>query len=307
MTAQPSRPAHTDIAGQTWFDRMLPEWSHPYGRLARWDRPIGFWLLFLPCLSGTIFAADGLPDPWLITLFAVGAFAMRGAGCTINDMADRNFDRKVERTAVRPLASGRLSMRQAWMFLGLQLLVGLAVLVQLNPFAIALGFASMPLVAAYPFAKRVTDWPQSVLGLTFNWGALMGWAAVHGELTWAPVALYAGCFFWTIAYDTIYAHQDKEDDAIIGVRSTALLLGRATRPWVGAFFAAAVALWAAAGWMTGSGWAFYAGLALVALHFANQTVRTDFDNPPQCLSAFKSNRNAGLLLAAALIADRALF
>lgn len=306
MSAHTSRPAHSDITQQSWVDRLLPNSVRPYGLLARWDRPIGFWLLFLPCLTGTAFAASGWPDVGLIVLFAIGSLAMRGAGCTINDMADRDFDRQVERTSIRPLASGRLSMRDAWVFLTLQLLIGLAVLMQLNPFTIALGFASIPLVAAYPFAKRVTDWPQSVLGLTFNWGALMGWAAIHGELTLAPAVLYAGCVFWTLGYDTIYAHQDKADDAIVGVRSTALLFGDATQRWVGGFYAAAIVLWGTAGWLTDSGIAYYAGLGLVALHFARQTMRTDLDDPMQCLACFKSNRNAGLMLAAGLILDRAI-
>jgi len=307
MSAHPSKPGYTDIIPETWLDRILPSWMHPYARLARWDRPIGFWLLFLPCLVGTIFASNSWPDFWLIGLFAVGAFAMRGAGCTINDMADRDFDRKVERTAVRPLASGALSMGHAWGFLFAQLLVGLVVLLQLNPFSIALGFAAIPLVILYPFAKRFTSWPQAILGLTFNWGALMGWAAVHGEISWAALCLYAGHIFWTLGYDTIYAHQDKEDDAIVGVKSTALLFGKHSRMWVSGFYIATLTFWVSAGWLTHSGLFFYAGMALAGGHFAWQMWRVDFENQANCLMMFKSNRAVGLLFAGSLLIDRVSF
>ena len=304
MSAHPSNNGYTDIIPETWLDRLLPGWVHPYARLARWDRPIGFWLLFLPCLVGTIFASSGWPDISLIALFAVGAFAMRGAGCTINDMADRDFDRMVERTAIRPLASGVLSMRQAWMFLAIQLGVGLIVLLQFNLFAIMLGLAAIPLVAFYPFAKRFTDWPQAVLGLTFNWGALMGWAAIYGDLSWAAVCLYGGCFFWTVGYDTIYAHQDKEDDAVVGVRSTALLFGAHSGFWVSGFYAAAFALWIGAGWLTHSGALFYVGMLAVAMHFFWQVRSVNFDDQKNCLAMFKSNKVAGLLFSVTLLTDR---
>lgn len=208
--------------------RYLPAAVWPYASLGRWDRPIGTWLLLWPCLWSTALAAPASapPDVALCALFGVGAFAMRGAGCTINDLWDRDIDRQVERTASRPLASGALSVAQAIGFLGVQCTAGLGVLLALPPYAVGLSFASVPLVAAYPLAKRITDWPQAILGLTFNWGALVGWAAVHGECHWVAVLpLYASGIGWTLLYDTIYAHQDKADDARVGVRSTALRLG----------------------------------------------------------------------------------
>ncbi|MHC8508750.1 MAG: 4-hydroxybenzoate octaprenyltransferase [Rhodospirillales bacterium] len=326
MAAQPVQPPkpppapHTDIAEGGLLTRFAPAWVLPYARLARWDRPIGWYLLFLPCAFGWAlagpFAASLAPGAaaaagagawpvWAaLALFAFGAFAMRGAGCTVNDMADRDFDRAVERTAARPLASGALSMTQAGVFLAVQAAAGLAVLLQFNTFTVVLGLASLPLIAFYPFAKRVTHWPQAVLGLTFNWGALMGWAAVHGGLgpvPAAPLALYAGCVFWTLGYDTIYAHQDKTDDAIVGVRSTALLFGARTQAWVFGFYAAAAACWAGAGWAAGMGPLFYAGLAVCAAHLWRQALRTDFDNPAACLRAFKANRTSGLILFTALM------
>lgn len=314
MNAQPAgppAPPHTDIAEGGALDRILPVWVRPYARLARWDRPAGWHLLFLPCAFGWALAgpAGGGGGPggfdWAaLALFAAGAFVMRGAGCTLNDMADKDFDRQVARTAARPLASGALSLRRAWVFLAAQSAAGLAVLLQFNAFTVALGLASLPLIAFYPFAKRVTDWPQAVLGLAFNWGVLMGWAAAHGALSPAPLVFYAGCVFWTLGYDTIYAHQDKTDDAAAGVRSTALLFGARARVWTAGFYAAAAACWGAGAWAAGAGAVFYAGLTACAAHLLRQAARTDFNDPAACLKAFKSNRVCGLILAAALAADR---
>jgi len=221
----------SDIPPQSWIDRVPGEGLRPYLRLARLDRPIGTWLLLLPCWWATAMAAPGWPDPWFLGLFAVGALVMRGAGCTVNDIADREFDKKVARTAGRPIASGQVSVAQALAFLALQLGIGLAVLLQFNGYTVILGVSSLALVAIYPFAKRVTYWPQFVLGLTFNWGALVGWAAVTGGLEAPAVLLYAAGILWTMGYDTIYAHQDKEDDVLIGVKSTALKFGAATGSW----------------------------------------------------------------------------
>src|SRR5579884_3093654 len=233
-----------DIRAGDWVERWLPRAVQPYARLARLDRPIGTWLLLFPGWWGIALAAAGWPDPVLLVLFAVGAVAMRGAGCTLNDIADREYDGKVARTRLRPLPSGRVTVLQAALFMGLQLAVGAAVLLSLNRMTILLGLAVLALIATYPFMKRITYWPQLFLGLNFNWGALLGWTAVTGAVAWPAVLLYLGGICWTLGYDTIYAHQDKEDDARIGVKSSALALGARTRPFLFAAYGAAVLLWA---------------------------------------------------------------
>ncbi len=286
-----------------WMDRYLPDWLRPYGVLARWDRPIGAWLLLWPCLWG-LSLADGWPSLWLAALFLVGAFAMRGAGCTINDMTDRDLDAKVERTKKRPLASGRLTMHQAIIFLGAQLIVGLVVLLQLNVNAIIVGLASVPLVLIYPWMKRVTWWPQLFLGMTFKWGALVGWTAATGSLGWPAVVLYLAGICWTLGYDTIYAHQDKADDAMIGVKSTARRLGKATPIWLWGFYGLSLLLIAVAGTMVEMGWFFYVGLVPVAGHFVWQIVTLDIDDPDNCLLRFRSNRDVGLLVVIALLVGK---
>jgi 4-hydroxybenzoate polyprenyltransferase len=222
-----------------WVDRLAPPALRPYLRLARFDRPIGAWLLLMPCWwsagLAAIAAKAAVPSPWHVLLFFIGAFVMRGCGCTWNDIVDRNIDAQVARTRSRPIPSGQVSLTGAVIFLVLQALVGLAVLLQFNGFAIATGIASLAIVAVYPFFKRITYWPQVVLGLAFSWGALMGWAAAFGRLDLPAVLLYAGSIAWVIGYDTIYAHQDREDDAFIGLKSTALLFGARTRPILSAF------------------------------------------------------------------------
>ncbi|MEW5728145.1 MAG: 4-hydroxybenzoate octaprenyltransferase [Pseudomonadota bacterium] len=295
---------HGDIPLGNWIDRWVPAPARPYLRLMRLDRPIGTWLLLFPCWWSAALAAGGWPDPWLMALFAIGAVVMRGAGCTVNDIADHEFDAQVARTRGRPIPSGAVSVRQAAVFLAAQLAVGLLVLVQLNPFAIGVGAASLLLVFPYPFMKRVTYWPQAWLGLTFNWGALVGWAAVTGDIGVPALLLYAAGLFWTLGYDTIYAHQDKEDDALVGVKSTALRLGAATPAWLAGFYGAALALIAAAGWTAGLGWAFWPPLAVAGLHLAWQVRAVDIDDPADCLAKFKSNRVFGWLLLAAIVAGR---
>ena len=255
--ADTGKAVATDIPAGDWIDRRLPAIARPYARLARIDRPIGIWLLMFPCWWGTALATPGWPDPRLLALFAIGAAIMRGAGCTLNDLADRDFDARVARTAGRPIPSGAVSVRQAIAFMIALCLAGLLVLLQFNLFAVGLGASSLLLVAVYPFAKRVTYWPQAVLGLTFNWGALVGWAAVRGDLGWPAVVLYAAGLLWTLGYDTVYAHQDKEDDILIGVKSTALKLGAATKPWLWAFYGGAIALLALAGALAGLSWPFF--------------------------------------------------
>ncbi|NJO34333.1 MAG: 4-hydroxybenzoate octaprenyltransferase [Rhodospirillales bacterium] len=301
----------SDIQVGDWIDRRLPAGWRPYARLARLDRPIGTWLLLFPCWWGFALALDSshftlavqsLPQAGAILgpvlLFAVGAIVMRGAGCTYNDIVDRDFDAKVARTALRPIPSGQVSVRQAILFLIAQLLVGLLILLAFNRFTILLGVLSLALIFTYPLMKRVTYWPQAVLGLTFNWGALMGYAAMTGTLSASAIALYAAGFFWTLGYDTIYAHQDKEDDALIGVKSSALRLGTATRRWVQGFYLATVLLFAAAGALEGFALIYYVGLVPAAGHFWFQTRRLDIDDPARCLAIFKSNREAGILLLA---------
>ena len=294
----------SDIRSGDWIDRYIPPPARPYLRLARIDRPIGIWLLMLPCWWSTALASLGWPDPRLLILFALGAAVMRGAGCTLNDIADRDFDARVARTASRPIASGKVGVRRAAVFMAALSLAGLAVLLQFNLFAVVLGATSLLLVAFYPFAKRLTDWPQAVLGLTFNWGALLGWAVVRGDLDWPAVALYLAGIAWTLGYDTIYAHQDKEDDLIVGVRSTALRLGAATKPWLWGFYGAATVALAVAGLLAGLGVAFWPALFVVAVHFAWQILRLDIDDPKGCLALFKSNAQAGLLVFIAIVLGR---
>jgi 4-hydroxybenzoate polyprenyltransferase len=289
-----------------WVDRWAPPRARPYLRLARLDRPIGSWLLLLPCWwsSGLAAVQSGKPINLAhVFLFFVGAFAMRGAGCTWNDIVDRDLDAKVERTRSRPIPSGQVSVAAAALFLVSQALIGLGVLLQFNPFAIGVGIASLAIVAVYPFMKRFTYWPQIVLGLAFSWGALMGWAGAFGRLDWPAYLLYAGSISWVIGYDTIYAHQDREDDALIGIKSTALLFGGRTKPMLMLFYALAVGLIALAGSAAGAGLAFSIGLIAFAAHLAWQIVRLDIADPTNCLAIFKSNRDAGLILFAALSLD----
>jgi 4-hydroxybenzoate polyprenyltransferase len=291
-----------------WVDRLAPAWTRPYLRLARLDRPIGSWLLLMPCWWSVGLAAfrarEGV-NLWHLVLFLVGAFAMRGAGCTWNDIVDRDLDARVERTRSRPIPSGQVTVPAAAAFLALQALVGLAVLLQFNRFTVYVGFASLAVVVVYPFMKRITYWPQIVLGLAFSWGALMGWPATFARLDPPAILLYAGAISWVIGYDTIYAHQDREDDALIGIKSTALLFRERTKPMLALFYALAVALLALAGFSAGAGLIFALGLLAFALHLAWQIARLDVDDPVNCLAVFKSNRDAGLILFAGLVLDAA--
>jgi 4-hydroxybenzoate polyprenyltransferase len=298
-----------DAVSGHWADTILPARARPYARLARWERPIGWWLLLWPCWWSAALAADhagrGWPNPWHLVLFLVGAIAMRGAGCTWNDLADRDIDGKVARTRSRPIPSGQVTPKQALIFLGAQLAVGLVVLLQFDRFTILLGLSSMLVVAIYPFMKRITDWPQAFLGLAFSWGALMGWAAALGRLDVAPVALYLGAIAWTIGYDTIYAHQDKEDDAIVGVRSTARLFADRTRIWLVRLYGATVTLFALALVTAGAGPFAWIGLAGFAAHLAWQIGTLDIDDPDRCLMQFRANREAGAIFFAGLLVDTA--
>jgi len=293
--------AHTDIAATGWVARLPSSWL-PYLLLARLDRPIGAWLLFLPGLWGILLAE---PAPYeairLILLFAIGSLVMRSAGCVVNDLWDRDIDRLVARTAGRPLASGMLRPRHALVFLATLLLAGLGILLQLNWLAQVLGAASLVLVALYPLAKRITWWPQLMMGFTFGFGAPLGYAAAAGRLDAAWAVLYGAAILWDLGFDTIYAHQDREDDALVGVRSTARLFGDRTAPFLAACYAGTVALLLLAGWLQGlSAW-FYPALLLPAALLARQIIQLDIDDPALCLRLFKANREAGLAVGLAIL------
>lgn len=292
-------------------DNFAPEWAKPYMRLARYDRPIGTWLLLIPCWWSLALVMVGghtpdLPMLMLFILFAVGAVAMRGAGCTFNDIVDRDYDASVNRTKSRPIPSGQVSVKAAVIFLIAQCLCGLMVLLTFNTFAIFFAISSLVLVAVYPFMKRITYWPQAVLGLVFNWGALLGWVVVTGNLDPAPLLLYAGAICWTIGYDTIYAHQDKDDDALLGLKSTALKFGDNTRNWLCLFYGLAIIFLGLAGLSAGAGLAFFAGLLIGSLHLGWQIHTLSIDNSSHCLKLFRSNRNFGFIILIALLAEQAI-
>jgi 4-hydroxybenzoate polyprenyltransferase len=291
-----------DAAPANWVDRHAPAWARPWLRLGRFDRPTGIWLLMLPGWQGIALAAamqGRAPDLRLLVAFFVGAALMRAAGCAYNDIVDKDFDAQVARTAGRPIPAGQISVKQAWAFVAICCLVSLAILVSMGALAIGLGAGSLLLVAAYPFMKRITWWPQAWLGLTFNWGALLGFAAATGRLEPPAVLLYASGVFWTLGYDTIYAIQDLEDDALVGVKSSARRLGENARRGVALFYLAAVVLAAAAGWAADLGLLFAPLLALYATHLWLQSTRVKTDQPRLALVLFKSNTWAGLILFAA--------
>ena len=289
-----------------WVDGFAPPFLRPYLRLARLDRPIGSWLLLIPCwwsVGLTGIRTDHFPSLWHIVLFLIGAFAMRGAGCTWNDLVDRDLDGLVERTRSRPISSGQVTVAEATAFMMLQALIGFLVLIQFNRYTVITGICSLLVVAIYPFMKRITYWPQIVLGLAFSYGALMGWPAAFGRLDWPALVLYAGSICWVIGYDTIYAHQDREDDLLIGIKSTALLFGEETRPMLAKFYAAAVALIGFAGLMVGGRFIFVLGLIGFAAHLAWQVTQLDINDSARCLKLFKSNRDAGLILFGAMLLE----
>jgi 4-hydroxybenzoate polyprenyltransferase len=304
-----STTAQARVADATgnWVDTRAPLWFRPYLRLARLDRPIGSWLLLMPCWWSAALASSLAQDvsrlPLVLALFFAGAFAMRGAGCTWNDITDRDLDARVERTRSRPIPAGQVGVRQALAFLAAQALIGLAVLLQFNRFAVATGIASLAIVGVYPFMKRITWWPQVVLGLAFSWGALMGFAVLLGRIDAPALFLYAGSIVWVIGYDTIYAHQDTEDDALIGVKSTARLFGAQTHRALIVFYSLAVVLIGAALALSAVGLAGWIGLAAFAVHLGWQIARLKIDDPALCLRVFRSNRDAGLLLFAGLLVD----
>jgi 4-hydroxybenzoate polyprenyltransferase len=302
----PTGATVADAQRGNWVDSFAPEWLKPYARLARWDRPIGFWLLFWPCGFGLALAALAEPargfDWRALVLMLVGAIAMRGAGCTLNDIVDAGLDARVERTRSRPIPAGAVSRRQAAIFLLAQLLVGAAIVLQFNLATIGLAVLSLVLVAIYPFMKRVTWWPQLFLGLAFSWGALVGWSSQTGGLGPAPLVLYLGSILWVIGYDTIYALQDVEDDVLVGIKSTARLFGERVRPAVALFYAGALACWLAAGLLAGGGW-LLALLAAPAAILGWQVATLDRRAPDNALVRFKANHWGGLALTLAFLAD----
>ena len=299
-----------DAPAGNWVDRYAPEAARPYLRLARADRPIGTWLLVFPCWWSMVLAQlttdAAIPHLGYMVLFAIGAFVMRGAGCAYNDYVDREYDAQVARTRSRPIPSGQVSPEQALIFVAALALVGLGVLLQFNGFTIGLGIASLLLVLIYPFMKRFTYWPQVILGLAFNWGALVGWSAVRGALDLAPIMLYVGAVMWTIGYDTIYAHQDKEDDLMLGLKSTAIRFGENSKVWVGLFYAGAIILWASAAVLAGAYTVTLLGLLIAGGHFAWQTATLDTEDADNCLTRFRSNRDVGIIVLAGLVADLVL-
>jgi len=305
MSNQPQVPA--DAVSRSFVERA-PAKLRPYLRLMRLDRPIGAWLLFWPCVFGLALGAAAqsrpfgeIKDLWYLLLMAIGTIVMRGAGCAYNDIVDRDIDDKVARTRARPIPSGAVDVKQAGIFTAIQCLIGLLILIQFNGLAIALGAGSLLLVGAYPFMKRITWWPQAWLGLTFNWGAVLGFAAIAGTVDIADIMLYAGLFFWTLGYDTIYAHQDKEFDALIGVKSTARRLGARSKEWILGFYAAAFTLILAAGFAEHTGGIFVFLMLAVGGHFLWQVRTLDIDDSPRCLTLFRANRETGALIALALV------
>ncbi len=308
MTIEHQRVA--DAPERNWVDRFAPLAIRPYMRLARLDRPIGTWLLLWPCLWSIALAdlanGDRVPSIWLLILFSIGAIVMRGAGCVYNDLVDKDFDGRVERTRSRPIPSGQVSVRNARIYMISLSLVGFLVLIQLNWISIKLGILSLAIVAIYPFMKRFTYWPQIFLGLAFSWGALMGWAAVRAEVTLVSVILYASAISWTIGYDTIYAHQDKEDDALLGLKSTALKFGESTKSWLSLFFGLALALLALCGWLLATGMVYWLGLTAATAHGIWQITTLDIADRDNCLRRFRSNRDFGLIIFCTILLQMAV-
>ena len=295
-----------DANTANWVDRWVPEGMRPLLKLGRLDRPIGAWLLLWPCFWGISMATPmgSYPEFTLLVLFTIGAFAMRSAGCAFNDIVDRDYDAQVERTSRRPLASGQISLREAVMFLSLLGMVGFVVLQQLNYFTIILGFFSLVLVGVYPFMKRVTYWPQLFLGLTFNWGVLMGWSAVTGSLSMEPLYLYLAGIFWTLGYDTIYAHMDKNDDILVGVKSTALKFGENTRAWLFLFYGLSLGFFILAGIEIELNRIYYIGVIAVFFHFKHQIATLEIHNSENCLLTFRSNMYVGAMVFLSIVASK---
>lgn len=307
VSAQQSpSPDLSDIVFNDWVERWLPKSWRPYARLCRLDRPIGTWLTLLPCIATLIQAAGGLPDLGRLIIFSLGALLMRGIGCTVNDMCDRDIDKHVERTRFRPLTSGQISMRQAsWFLLG-QLLACGSLLFFINDMSRWLAVAVLPFVFIYPLCKRVTYWPQVVLGICFNWGMLMAWSDTQNIVPWGAIAMWLGAVMWQVGYDSIYAYIDVRDDQQLGLRSTALRFGARGKEWIGGFYAATIVLWAWGGYDLGLGWAYQIGVAAIAIHLAWQLYVFDIKHPSRSFMLFRANLWTGLLLIVAALAGTLL-
>ena len=301
MTAS-SHPDLSDIHPGDWVDRRLPSAWRPYTRLARLDRPVGIWLTLFPCLAALIQASHGFPAFWQLIVFSLGALLMRSAGSTVNDIADRKFDAHVERTRFRPLASGQFGIRQAVIFLIVELALAGALLVFLSPYTRLIAICVLPLVFIYPLCKRFTHWPQAVLGAAFNWGMLMAWAEVTGHVPTGAIVMWAGAIAWQIGYDTVYAYVDVKDDTRLGLKSTAILFGRRGKTYIGLFYALTVALWSLGGWLSGMSLPYAAGMAVIAAHLAWQAWRIDLQRPALNFRLFLSNILTGVLLACTALA-----
>lgn len=306
MNPNSTAPDLNDIAAGDWVDRWLPRAWRPYARLCRLDRPIGTWLTLLPCLAALVQAADGLPTLARLIIFSLGALLMRGVGCTVNDMCDRDFDQHVERTRFRPLTSGQLGMRHAVVFLLAQLAVCALLLFLINPMSRWLAVALVPLVFLYPLCKRFTYWPQAVLGVAFNWGMLMAWSDTRDVVPLAAIAMWLGAVLWQIGYDTIYAYVDMRDDARLGLHSTALKFRDNGKIWVSGFYVATVILWTWGGWAMGLSAAYYLGMLAVALHLGWQAWRFDLQKPDRNFGLFRANLWTGVLLLAASLGGKLL-
>ncbi|WP_439500688.1 4-hydroxybenzoate octaprenyltransferase [Aminobacter ciceronei] len=297
-----SRPDLSDIHAGDWVDRRLPTAWRPYARLARIDRPVGIWLTLFPCLAALIQASHGLPEIWLLVVFCLGAFLMRSAGSTVNDIADRKFDGHVERTRFRPLASGQLRTQGAIVFLAVELALAALLLFFLTPFTRLIAVCVLPLVFIYPLCKRFTHWPQAVLGAAFNWGMLMAWAQVSGSIPAGAVVMWLGAIAWQIGYDTVYAYVDVADDTRLGLKSTAILFGNNGKACIALFYALTIASWAVGGWLLGMSMPYAVGMVIVAAHLAWQAWRIDLERPELNYRLFLSNILTGVLLAGAAFA-----
>ncbi len=297
-----SAPDLSDMRPDDWVARWLPAAWGPYARLCRLDRPVGTWLTLLPALAALVQAADGWPTLWRLVVFSLGALLMRGVGCTFNDIFDRDFDHRVERTRFRPLTSGQLTLKAALWFAAAQLLVSASLLLAINVYSRWLALALVPLVVIYPLCKRFTYWPQAVLGVAFNWGMLMAWTDTQNVLPWYGVAMWLGAVLWQIGYDAIYAYIDVRDDRMLGLKSVAMWFGDRGRAWIGGMYAATAVLWLAAGWGMGLGWGYYAVMAVIAGHFAWQMAHFDVRHPERGLRLFRSNMQVGVLMIVAALA-----
>ena len=296
-----AHPDLSDISLDDWVSRWLPPSWQPYARLCRLDRPVGTWLTLLPCLAALVMAADGWPTLWRLIIFSLGALLMRGVGCTINDIWDRDLDSQVERTRFRPLTSGQITLKQALYFLLGQLLVCALLMFAINAYSRWLAVALLPIVAIYPLCKRFTHWPQVVLGIGFNWGMLMAWSDTQNHVPLAAVLFWLGAVCWQVGYDSLYAYADMRDDIKMGMKSTAILFAEKGKQWIGGFYLATWVLWAASGLLLSLNWAYYLVLALIGVHFAWQIATFNLHQPDRNFRLFRANMAAGVMLIAACL------